>query len=337
MRFKSSSPRFFAMVFSVALCANAVAAAPGAASAAPVATAPKPTPDPYAALKIGKGSKSLKQTADAEIAGSSDLGNLDENIRLAEKLSQRQGIRKNAKKDAKAKKKSAQKQDLNAPIGTTATQELVPDKADQSAGILPTPGTVRSAIEPVKNPETRATFEADVAFQTYKPAGIMRLPSMNPFDLGSIPAGPMIVFDIRWFAAHFETRQPVAIGPFFSFGYSSLPVKLTSPSGTAISRTELHLIKAELGGALGWQPSLGSPWGARLELGGGQLTETQASTSSFANHSSSLLFASAGLYGERKVIEHLTVFAGYNYSAPIGSQPEEIELQRSNLLAGLTR
>ena len=290
-------------------------------------------PDPYASLKIGNGAhKSLKASADEELsASSSESRKSDSHLRLAEKLSSRKAA---SKKKSKASKNAAD--DVSSPIDATAKAELVPEKNEQSVGILPTPGTVRSSIDSVSNPVTRAPFEVSIAYQTYKPAGIMRLPSMDAFDLGTIPAGPMIDAEVRWFAKRFETARPLAVGPFLSVDYSQMPVKLHSPSGAAISKTELHILKAEVGGSLGWQPSVGSVWGARLELGGGQLSETQASTSSFANHTSSLLFASAGIYGERKVLEHLTVFVGYDYSVPVAHEPDEISLQRSNLLAGLS-
>lgn len=288
--------------------------------------------DPYARLKIslGSGGSSLKQTADAEVATAA--GSDNRAPRATMKLLAKKAPNKTSKKKAA--------QDPEQPIASTASAELTVEKSDLSSGVLPTPGTVRSAIAPVVDPVSRPVFEAGLSLQSYQPAGRMKLPSMEPFDLGTIPAGPMLALEVRWlplhFAAPFAPSQPLSFGPFMSVGYSALPVKLSTPSGAPITKTELHLLKAEAGGALAWQPAERSPWGARFELGGGQLTETQASSSSYANHSAALLFASAGLYGERRFMERLTVFLGYDHRVPLRGEPDEITLQRSNILAGLT-
>lgn len=272
-------------------------------------------PDPYANLKI-----TIKEEP---ITKTKKRGPSEKSERL-NSAAQSTGVKKASIKQSDS-------------VLSRATAELVVEKSDLSAGFLTTPGTVQYVVEPLKNPVSGGGFELAVSAQIYRPAGVMKLPSMEAFDVATAGARPMAGIEARWFSFNFNRGPQVfSLGPFLSFGYAQFPVKLRTPSGAAISKSELHLLRAALGGGLGWQPSQLSAWSARFDFGFGQFTETLASTSSYANHTATTVFAGAGIFLQRRVFERWGLFLGYESRYPVRGEPDELKLQRENVMAGLT-
>jgi hypothetical protein len=239
-------------------------------------------------------------------------------------------------KSARQKNRRPQpKVDHNAPIATQADDELEISKDEQSTQILPSPATVQIHVEPVPNPIQRPKFRVGLFVQPYRPQGTMQVSTLQPYDLGTLSTQPMVILETRWLPVRPEAWHGVSFGLYGSAGYAQNSVDLKSPIGFAIEKTHLASIKAQVGLTSSWRPFGDSGWSFDLNAGAGSLQSAQSSSSSYADHTTSLLFASLGLGIERNITERWSIAAGYDNRSPIRGADEGAAIPRDNFLLGL--
>lgn len=238
-------------------------------------------------------------------------------------------VKSKSKKKVVKKKSSAPEE----PTLNKALEELKVEPQEKTAMPFAPSGILRADAEPVMSPVTRTAFELGLGLQPYQPAGVMKLPGYEAYRLEDVGTRPMISVEARWRPYRFDR---VSGGLFAAIGYAQHPIEIRSPTGELLPNTVLQTYKSQLGLSGLWQSTPESPWAARLEVGLGELRVIQSSSSSFANRSAAESFASIGIYGERRIIERLHAFLGYDYHAPIGGGADEIDLQRSNFILGFT-
>lgn len=235
----------------------------------------------------------------------------------------------------KKTKKKNEKEEL--PTWQQAFKELAVTPEDQSAEVVETPATVSTSVEPVKSPIAPSSYFFDLALEPYHPAGLMKISGFQPYDLNALEMRPMPSLTFRWIPFNFESNVAFAsIGIFASGAYVQHPIELTSPTGESFRNTSLSTLKWQSGVVGAFKRHVDSPWGARVEVGLGELKLIQSSSSSIANHSASETFASLGIYGERRIWSRFSAFLGYDHRIPMGPGATEIELSRSNFKFGIS-
>lgn len=285
------------------------------------AFADKKDAEPYMNYKFGTGESKKEATYGTKKAANAESGDTERVTKRASK---------------KDKKKKPKKQAEQESAARTAESELALSPEDKTPSIVETPATVRLSVAPVVNPMSWPSFELGVSVQSIQPRGVMRLPGMEAYNLDGLAARPMMALEFRWLPIQLASDHPVSFGMFSSLGYAEHTLSIVSPAGVRLENTVLRSIKLQIGGAALWKYSLGSPWALRGELGAGQFSVAQSSTSSYANQSATETFASAALFGEYHFWERFAFFTGLDYRTPVRGEPDEIVLQRMNIMAGLT-
>ena len=163
----------------------------------------------------------------------------------------------------------------------------------------------------------------------------MRLGDLQPYDLSALGTRPMLSLEAQWLPLNLDSLQPgLQAGVFSSVGYAQHQVNLRSPTGSTLDNTQLHTLKAQLGGEARLRLPGASPWSLQAKAGLGRLNEIQSSSSSIANQSTALTFVSLGLGGEYALLERVSGFAGYEFRAPVQSDDSGASLPRHNLMVG---
>lgn len=219
-------------------------------------------------------------------------------------------------------------------LESQAVKELMLPPEDLTTGVLPTPATVRSRIEEVKNPIRPLAYRFGVSLQPYEPAGSFQIASLAPYNLSAAGTQPMVAIEGQWLPVSFKNIDGFLAGGFASLGYAQNKLDLRSPTGAALDNTKLQTIKAQAGLTASYQLPSSPLWSFHGNLGAGRLTVIQSSSEAFANLSSSLWFASLGVSVERSLLPNLSVFVGYDYRTPISRSPEGLDVPRHNVLLG---
>jgi hypothetical protein len=238
----------------------------------------------------------------------------------------------------KKKKKSKSKKKVAAWESTSkkAQEELQLAPGDMTKNVIATPATVSSSIEAVQNPIKEPSFEISASVESYQPAGRIKLPGFDAYDLNKVSAAPMVAVDFRWMPIKLDLHYPTTAGPYASLAYAQQEMSLITPSGVRIENSKIQATSGELGLAASARLSDLSKWAAHVQFGLGQFNSVQTSATSYANRSAQESFLSAGIFGDYRILDRVSVFIGYDYRAPLRGEPDEIILQRSNFLAGLT-
>ena len=216
-----------------------------------------------------------------------------------------------------------------------ATHELMLGPGDLTTGVLPTPATVRSRIEDVKNPVHPIVYRLGVSVQPYTPAGTVQVSDLAPYDLKSAGTTAMVALEGQWLPFKFVNMSGLMAGVFASVGFAQSTLDLRSPTGAAIDNTKLNAIKAQLGATAAYQIPESPLWSVHGNLGLGRLTVIQSSTSSFANMSTSLWFASLGASVERALMPNVSVYVAYDFRAAVSGSSDGADVSRHNVLLGL--
>lgn len=237
---------------------------------------------------------------------------------------------------AKAKRSSevAPQQVDPEDLSIQAMKELTLPSEDLTTGVLPTPATVRSRIEEVRSPIRPLAYRLGLSIQPYEPKGQMSVGTLAPYDISVVGTQPMVALEGQWLPFNITSIPGLQAGLFASLGYAQHTVNLRSPTGATLEDTVLHSLKAQAGVTGSYQLPKSPRWSAHGNLGVGRLSTIQASTSSYANSSSSSWFASLGLAAERNLIPNLSAYIGYDLRIRLASDGGGSDLPAHNILIG---
>jgi hypothetical protein len=240
------------------------------------------------------------------------------------------------RKSAAKKSKSAAPQVI-APevLENQATKELSLPPEDLSTGVLPTPATVRSRVEAVKNPVRPLAYRLGVSLQPFTPKGTMNVGQLAPYDMSQAGTNPMLAVEGQWLPLMISSVPGLQVGAFTSIGYAQFNLDLRSPTGASIGDTKLHAIKVQVGGTASYQLPRAPLWSVHGNVGAGRLVDIQSSTTSYANSSSSVNFASLGVAAERSLLPNLSAYAGYDLRLALNRTTEGADVPNHNVLLGL--
>jgi hypothetical protein len=245
-----------------------------------------------------------------------------------------------SRKAASSKKQTTKKKlTTTGPIApevleNQATKELMLPKEDLSQGVLPTPATVRSRVEDVKNPIRPLEYRLGVSLQPFTPKGTMAVGDLIPYDLSDAGTNAMAAIDAQWLPLSFENVAGLEAGAFASVGYAQFDLALRAPTGLRLEDTKLHAIKAQIGATASYQLPKSPLWSLHGNLGVGRMQLIQASPVSYANASSAVNFASLGVAAERSLLPKLSVYAGYDFRLALNRSSEGADVANHNVLLG---
>lgn len=239
------------------------------------------------------------------------------------------------RKAASSKKKTS----TSGPVApevleNQATKELMLPKEDLSQGVLPTPATVRSRVEDVKNPIRPLEYRLGVSLQPFTPKGTMPVGDLIPYDLSDAGTNAMVAIDGQWLPIGFADVPGLEAGAFASVGYAQFDLALRAPTGLRLADTKLHAIKAQIGATASYQLPKSPLWSLHGNLGVGRMQLIQASPVSYANASSAVNFASLGVAAERSLLPKLSVYAGYDFRLALNRSSEGADVSNHNVLLG---
>jgi hypothetical protein len=240
------------------------------------------------------------------------------------------------KKRKKKRIRSTKNQASDPNLEQKAIGELLVRPEEQSTEVVASPATIRTTLHEVQDPTQQATFKLALTVQPFHPAGHVKLPGLNAYELSDLRTQELFGLDLLWLPLRLSETSPARVGFYGFAGYGQNSVNLKGPTGVQLADTTLHSIITELGGAASWQPKPESLLGAHVQLGIGRFSSVQSSSSSYGNSSQSEFYATSGIFGDVFVSRNVGLFAGYVYRLPLGAEPAEIVLQRSNLVAGLS-
>lgn len=223
---------------------------------------------------------------------------------------------------------------LPVSLRDQAQSELQLAPADVSAGVMPTPATVRSRIEPVRSPVRPLAYRLGVSVQPFQPEGTMSVAGSAPYELSVLGNRPMVALEGQWLPLTFDRLPNTRLGIYASIGYAQHTMDLKSPSGVAMENTQVHSMKMQSGITASYQLPRDSKWSLHGLAGAGRWNTVQSSTSSYANQSTSLNFAALGANVERSFFEGLSGFAGYEYRSAFRVDAEGASIPRDNYLVG---
>lgn len=227
------------------------------------------------------------------------------------------------------KKKSKKEEKAELPTWQQAFKELSVPTKERSANLSVTPATVSTKVEAVESPIRWPSYQVDFALEAYRPAGQMKLPGFDAYELDALGIRPMPSLAMRWLPLQSK------FGVYASGAYTQQAVSLIGPTGEAFRAATLSTLMWQAGGV--WaHPFADSGWGARFEPGVGEIRVIQSSGTSFANHAASETFLSFAVYGERRIWNWVSGFIGYDHRIPVGAGADEIELSRANFRIGLS-
>lgn len=230
---------------------------------------------------------------------------------------------------------SSSKAKLPTSLRDQANSELQLRPADVSAGVMPTPATVRSRIEPVKSPLRPLAYRLGVSIQPFQPEGRMSVAGSTPYELSVLGTRPMVAIEGQWLPFAFERLPGTRVGFYTSIGYAQHTMDLKSPIGTAMENTQVHSMRFQGGLTTSWQLPRDSRWSLHAQAGAGRWNTVQSSTSSYANQSASLTYAALGANVERSFFEGVSGYAGYEYRSVLRSDAEGATIPRNNYVIGL--
>ena len=242
---------------------------------------------------------------------------------------------------AKFKKIKSAAPQVFAPeqLENQAVKELLLPKEDLSTGVLSTPATVRSRVEQVKNPVRPLAYRLGVSFQPFTPQGTMPVGDLVPYDLSQAGMGAMVAIEGQWLP-FVTTVTGLQAGAFASVGFAQFNLALRSPAGISIDSTKLSIVKFQLGGTASYQLPRSPLWSAHGSVGLGRLMEIQSSpSSSYANSSEYVDFASLGLTAERSLmslgLSGFSVYVGYDLRLALNRSTAGADVPNHSVLLGL--
>ena len=242
-----------------------------------------------------------------------------------------------ARLKAKPRKSKSAAPQVVAPevLENQATKELLLPKEDLSTGVLPTPATVRSHVEEVRNPVRPLAYRLGVSLQPFSPKGTMPVGDLTPYDLSQVGTNAMIAVEGQWLPLTIMNVPGLQAGAFASLGYAQFNVSLRSPAGISLDDTKLHIVKVQFGGTASYQLPRSPLWSLHGNLGLGRLMEIQSSgASSYANASETVDFASLGLNAERSLLPTLSVYAGYDFRLALSRSTVGADVPNHSVLLG---
>lgn len=236
----------------------------------------------------------------------------------------------------KPKKSSSPIPQVVAPevLETQADQELVLKKGELSTGVLPTPATVRSRVEEVKNPVKPLLYRLGVSVQPFQPKGSLQVGDLVPYDTSALGTNAMFALEGQWLPLKFVNTPGLDAGGFISVGYAQFNVALRSPAGISLENTRLNVIKIQGGATVSYQLPKSPLWSVHGNVGLGRLLEIQSSGAQYANTSTAVNFVSLGGAGERSLLPNLSAYAAYDFRLALDRSTSGADVPMHNVLVG---